>query len=161
MSEQSDDHSDEQDEDYGELSFAENLLGYNLRRAYAAQLQRFNAYFRELDIRPVQFTLLGYLYHNPGVSQARVGKALDIQRANLVTLLDELEQRQLLRRAPSHDDKRSRVLNLTEQGKDFTERLLDINVRAEGDLDRIIGEENRAHLITLLRAIRKLRDDPP
>lgn len=139
-----------------ELSFAESLLGYNLRRAYAAQLQRFQAYFSEVDVRPVQFTLLGHLYHNPGASQARVGRTLDIQRANLVTLLDELEQRGLLLREQAQDDKRSRVLNLTPRGKVLTKQLLEINARAEHDLDEIMGEDNRLRLIELLRVIRSL-----
>lgn len=139
-----------------EWSFAESLLGYNLRRAYAAQLQRFHAHFSKLDIRPVQFTLLGHLYHNPGTSQARVGKMLDIQRANLVTLLDELEKRGLLMREPARGDKRSRVLNLTAAGIELTERLLEINTQAESDLDELMGRENRLRLIELLRFIRNL-----
>lgn len=140
-----------------ESSFAEALVGYNLRRAYAALLQHFNTYFSQFDIRPVQFTLLGHLYSNPDASQSQVGKTLDIQRANLVTLLDELEQRGLLRREPSLDDKRSRVLNLTPEGKRLTEQLLEINEKSVHDIDQVIDKEDRMRLIELLQAVRQLR----
>ena len=140
--------------------FAETLVGYNLRRAYAALLQHFNAYFSPFDIRPVQFTLLGHLYNNPDASQSQVGKVLDVQRANLVTLLDELEQRGLLRREPSRDDKRSRVLNLTAEGKQLTEQLLEINEKSVRDIDQVIDKEDRMRLIELLQAVRQLRSGP-
>jgi DNA-binding MarR family transcriptional regulator len=141
-------------------TFAEGLVGYNLRRAYAVHMQRFTAVFGKLNIRPVQFTLLGHLYNNPGLNQSQMGRALDIQRANLVTLLDELEQRGLVRREMSKDDRRSRVLSLTADGKRLTDKIFRLSALMEQDLDNQVGKEQRLKLVELLRAVRSLDPNP-
>jgi len=44
----------------------------------------------------VQLSVLGLIFNNPRLKQADLGRALDIKRANVVTLLDELEDRKLI-----------------------------------------------------------------
>jgi DNA-binding MarR family transcriptional regulator len=141
-------------------TFAEGLVGYNLRRAYAVHMQRFTAVFGKLNIRPVQFTLLGHLYNNPGLNQSQMGRALDIQRANLVTLLDELEQRGLVRREMAKNDRRSRVLSLTADGKRLTDKMFRLAALMDKDLDNQVGKEQRLNLVELLRAVRNLDPNP-
>src|SRR5688500_2735580 len=65
----------------------ENVLGYNLRRAHGVQRQRFAAVFAPHSIRPVQLSVLGLILDNPRLKQADLGRALDMKRANIVTLL--------------------------------------------------------------------------
>lgn len=147
------------DESY-DKTFAEGLVGYNLRRAYAVHMQRFVAVFGRLNIRPVQFTLLSHLFNNPGLNQSQMGKALDIQRANLVTLLDELETRELVQREMDPNDRRSRVVNLTQDGKQLTEKLFELHELMERDLDKHLGKEQRLQLVELLKAIRNMDPVP-
>jgi len=154
------DHIEEASSACYDSTFAEGLVGYNLRRAYAVHMQRFTAVFGKLNIRPVQFTLLGHLYNNPGLNQSQMGKALDIQRANLVTLLDELEQRGLVRREMAENDRRSRVLSLTDAGKQLTEKMFRLHALMERDLDNQVGKAQRLKLVELLRAVRNLDPNP-
>src|SRR5690606_25275770 len=113
----------------------DNLVGYSLRPALGVQMQRFSAVFGPLNIRPVQFTILGLLHDNPGLRQAALGKVLHIERANVVTLLAELEERGLVTRRTAAADRRSRVLHLTPAGRKLTLRLLRLHERLEHDLE--------------------------
>jgi DNA-binding MarR family transcriptional regulator len=139
----------------------EGFVGYNLRRAAGVQSQRFKAVFGPHNIRPVQLSILTMLHHNPELKQAMLGKALDIKRANVVTLLDELEGRGLVTRKPSETDRRSHVLEFTAAGRKLTTKLLGLHAKLENDLVRALGgAAARDQLLALLKAYRDLEPDP-
>lgn len=143
-----------------DLSILDDLVGYNLRRAHHVQLKRFATVFGPHDIRPVQLSLLAVIYHNPGIKQSELGRAMDIKRANIVTLLDELEQRALLTRHHARDDKRSHVVRLTPAGKRFTNKMLDLHARLERDMADSLGQRERDRLLQLLKRFRQLDSAP-
>ena len=138
----------------------DNLLGYNLRRAHGVQLQRFTSVFAPYRIRPVQLSILGLIHENPRLKQSELGRALDIKRANIVTLLDELERRNLIARRPARTDRRSYVLQLTPAGKKLTAQLLDLHARLEENLADHLGVRERDQLLRLLKKFRQLQTAP-
>jgi DNA-binding MarR family transcriptional regulator len=138
----------------------DNVLGYNLRRAHGVQRQRFNSVFAPYRIRPVQLAILGLIYERTRLKQADLGRALDIKRANIVTLLDELEQRNLIVRRPERTDRRSRALELTPAGKRLTAELLDLHTRLEQSAVEHLGQRDRDQLLRLLQKFRKLQTSP-
>ena len=111
-------------------------FGYLLRRAQVAVFQRFFDLFAEFDIRPAQYSTLTVIERNPGLSQTRVADALGIKKANLVAILDALEERGLARRKSIESDRRSHALNLTSKGIALVGRLH----RMEADLDQSISQ---------------------
>jgi DNA-binding MarR family transcriptional regulator len=135
-------------------------MGYNLRRAYALQKQRFAAAFGPLGVRPVTWSVLGTIYDSPGITQGDIGKRLNIQRANIVPLMVELEGRALIVRRASPRDRRSHVVALTPLGKRFTVKLLALHERLEKDLIRQLGLRERDQLLELLKRFRRLAPEP-
>ena len=138
----------------------ENLVGYNLRRAYAVQKQRFAAAFGPLGIRPVTWSVLGTIYDSPGITQADIGKRLNIKRANIVPVMVELEGRALIVRRVSTRDRRAHVVALTPLGKRFTVKLLALHELLEKDLIRGLGLRERDQLLELLKKFRRLAPEP-
>ena len=135
----------------------DSLVGYNLRRAAAHQRERFRKAFAPYDIRPVQLTALIIIFHNDAIGQSALGRMLGMKRANVVTLLDELQQRSLLRRRQSKIDKRAYNVHLTAKGKRLTEELLSVHEKLEGDLAQSFGCDELRDLVDLLRRFRKVR----
>ena len=70
----------------------------------------------ETGLRPALFALLAIVHSNPGIIQTAAGNALGIQRANLVPLLNDLEQRKLIERRAAPHDRRAYALHLTAEG---------------------------------------------
>jgi DNA-binding MarR family transcriptional regulator len=138
----------------------DDVLGYNLRRAHGVQRQRFSSVFSPYRIRPVQLAILGLIYAKRRLKQAELARALDIKRANIVTLLDELEQRNLVVRRPERTDRRSRALELTPAGKRLTTELLDLHARLEESAVQHLGRRDRDQLLRLLKKFRKLEAAP-
>lgn len=143
-----------------ELAKLESFVGYNLRRAAARQRERFRAVFDRYDIRPVQLTVLALIRDSTPLKQAELGKALEMKRANVVTVLDELQERGLITRELDENDRRSYVLYLTPAGKRLTTKLLSLHAKLEKDLARSFGHKELDKLVDLLQAFRKLNPEP-
>lgn len=143
-----------------DLETLEGYIGFNLRLAYNIQVQRFASVGGAFNIRPNQFAILLLAYYEPNIKQMDLTKALRKQHANVVTLLSELENRGLIKRVSSGEDKRSRMLHLTPAGKRLTEKLLERRQRLEDNFRETFGEREREHLLKLLKAFRRLDPDP-
>lgn len=143
-----------------DVTLLEGSVGYNLRRAQGRQMQRFRAVFEDLDVRPVQLAVLTILLLNPEVRQSELGKALDMKRANVVTVLDELERRKFLARRPAAADRRSHVVHLTPAGKKLAEQLVELHTKFEQDIEKTMGRRGREQLLDLLRTVRRLDPQP-
>jgi len=139
--------------EYGPL---DRRLGYLLRRAQIAVFRDFFAAFAVHDIRPGQYSILTVIESNPGLKQGEVGEALGIKRANFVAMIDELERRRLVRRAPSPGDRRSYALMLTAKGARLTAELHAVSERHEQRLIDAIGLETYRALGAPLKTLAQL-----
>src|SRR5690606_35012576 len=76
------------------------LPGYALRRAAHAMTAELASRLEKHEIRIVDATTLILISENPGATSSSIGRALDIQRANMVPLLKRLEDSGFIERAP-------------------------------------------------------------
>ncbi len=135
-------------------SVLNEAIGYHLRRAQLTVFQDFAETFSALGLRPADFSVILIIANNPGLKQSEVAEALGIQRANFVAIIDGLEARGLAERRKSETDKRVQALFLTEQGKAFSEGMLQTWVEHERRfVEKIGGEEARDQLINMLTKI--------
>ncbi len=141
-------------------SVLNSFVGYNLRRAAAKQRERFRNVFEPFDIRPVQLSALMLLLECMPMSQSDLGRALDIKRANVVTLLHQLENRGLVVRKPASGDRRAHMLYLTDVGTALAKKLVTLHDKLEQDLARSLGPRQLAALVELLRAFRAVDSRP-
>lgn len=126
-------------------------MGYFLRRLQVEIFKDFIKTLAPFDVRPAQFSVLVIIGANPGRSQSEVGKALDIERARLAKMLNELERRRWVRRRSAANDGRSHSLYLTPLGMEKLERIKALAANHEQRLTARLGEERRARLFDLLR----------
>ncbi len=126
------------------------LIGYVIRRVQLLVFHDFISAMARHRIRPAQYSALTVIALNPGVTQARLSRALGIKRANMVAMIDELERRRLARRVASANDRRTQALQLTPQGVSFL-RQLDAVVREhEARVTRGVGVDGMRRLFALL-----------
>ncbi len=97
------------------------LIGYELRRAQIRVFQDFADSLAEVDLTPGHFGVLVLLCRNPGISQTALAKAVGVERSTLGEVIEKLEARNLVKRKPAPEDRRSHAVRLSPQG----ERLLD------------------------------------
>ena len=102
---------------YGALAqgILPGLIGYRLRLAQQAVFRDFAATVEGLS--PGRVGILTLIEANPGVTQSRLARAVDLDRSTMVGVLDTLEERRLIERRRGADDRRTNGLWLTRRGR--------------------------------------------
>ena len=134
-------------------SFLETLVGYNTRRASLAIIAVFLERMAPFGLRPVDFSVLSLVHHNPGITSRQVCATLGILPPNLVAMIGELEQRGLLRRERHKADGRAMSLYLTEQTLGMIGAAHDTAQQLEIDATSNLTSAERQRLIQLLQKV--------
>ncbi|MEO6361455.1 MAG: MarR family transcriptional regulator [Sphingomicrobium sp.] len=135
------------------------LVGYHLRRAWSAFSADFTTAMEGTGLRQVPFAVLSTVVTNPGINQGTVGRTLNIKRANMVSLINELVDKGLIDRAVDANDRRAFSLSATAQGHVLlAEAVSRIEQHERGMLSDMTAKE-RATLLDLLGRIE--RRSPP
>lgn len=138
-----------------DLGVLDEHVGYVVRRAQIAIFKDFIRTLAPVDIRPAQFSVLLVIGQNPGLTQAELGRALAIKRANLVGMLNELERRKLARRTPLPGDRRSYALYLTRHGGEMLDRYAKLALEHEKRACRTLSPEEKRTLLALLARVER------
>ena len=131
----------------------EDLVGYHLRRVSLIDMNSFINRFADDNLRPIPFSILCLIDENPGCSAADIGRMLNLQRANMVHLLAELDDDNLIERRAEEGDKRKQSLFLTAHG---AARLSEWRGRVHQHESRLLHRLTSAERATLLRLLAKI-----
>jgi DNA-binding MarR family transcriptional regulator len=103
-------------------SYLESLIGYNARRAAIAVIDVFLPGMAPYELRPVDFSVLSLVLHNPGITSRQLCTTLGILPPNLVGMVSAFEARELIVRTPHPRDRRAMGLHLTDGGRKLMRR---------------------------------------
>jgi DNA-binding MarR family transcriptional regulator len=137
-----------------DTSYLETLIGYNARRVALKVIAVFLERMAPHGLRPVDFSMLSLIHHNPGITSRQLSATLAIQPPNLVGMIGSLEKRDLVRRRPHPHDGRAQGLYLTTHGQAVMTEAESI----ASSLEQEMGEKRLtpAELKTLIRLLRKM-----
>ena len=125
--------------------------GYALRRAANATAAVLSARLAALDLRQSDASMLMLVASNPGATSSALGRALGIERANMVPLLKRLDEAGLIGREAI--DGKSQGLRLTPAGLRRLAEARKIIEAFEAELLARVPAEHRDHLLPALNAI--------
>jgi len=134
-------------------TYLQSLIGYNARRAALAVIAEFLREMAVYGLRPVDFSVLSVIHHNPGVTSRQLCGALNLLPPNLVGLIRSLHQRALITRLPHPSDGRAMGLHLTPQGQAL---MQDAEQTATALEDAASAKLSAAERKTLLRLLQKI-----
>ncbi len=136
-----------------DTSYLESLVGYNARRVAAKAMGSFGRRMARYELRPVDFSVLSIVAHNPGVTSRQLCRTLDVLPPNLVGIVGSIEKRGLIERQPHPDDGRAISLHLTTTGRELIEAAEITATELETDVaSALTPAENR----TLIRLLKKI-----
>lgn len=131
----------------------DSLLGYHLRRAQVAAFADFARTMSSIDLTPGQFGVLVLIAANAGLHQSALGTALGLDRSTVVGVIDRLERRGLVVRAPAPNDRRSYALKLTDKGEGVRQEMAQRVRGHERRIARRLSGAERERLIELLKLV--------
>jgi DNA-binding MarR family transcriptional regulator len=135
--------------------YLETLVGYNARRAALVIIGEFMERMAVYDLRTVDFSVLSLITHNPGITSKQLCNTLGILAPNLVSMVNTLESRGLIKRLPHPHDGRAMGLHLTEVGEQTMRQAEKTAAQLETDVTAKLSDDDRKTLLKLLKKIYK------
>ena len=136
-----------------DTGYLETLIGYNARRAALSVISLFLERMAVYGLRPVDFSVLSVIAHNPGITSRQLCAALNILPPNLVGLINGLEKREWVERRPHPHDGRAHGLHLTAGGRKLMRDAERTASELELDATARLSDAERRTLIRLLQKI--------
>jgi DNA-binding MarR family transcriptional regulator len=93
--------------------------GHLIRRLHQKSMQVFQSQTQTagFDLTSVQFAALDCVAQRPGIDQASLAATIGFDRATIGGVIDRLERKGLVQRVVSAQDRRARLLTLTQEGE--------------------------------------------
>jgi DNA-binding MarR family transcriptional regulator len=127
-----------------------------LMKFFFAQRRHLPSYGTPLDLSPVQCHVLHLIEPGRPLPMNRLADTLSCDASNVTGLVDRLESRGLVRRQPSAEDRRVKVLQLTSSGSKLRTQLLRQMAGRSRPLAKLSPEQRR----TLVEILEALVDEP-
>lgn len=138
------------------LGGLDTQIGFVLRLAQVAVFKDLIEALRPFGLRPTDFSVLLVIEATPGLKQQAVGEALSIQRPNLVTIIDQLEGRGLVKRGAAPGDRRSYALTLTPEGEALLAEAKSAHARHTGKVDAALEGLDKPMVLEALNRIARM-----
>ncbi|MCA0922579.1 MarR family winged helix-turn-helix transcriptional regulator [Pseudooceanicola nanhaiensis] len=131
------------------------FLGYSLKRAYMVSHKNASEAIEPFGLKVRSFSALTLIVSNPGIPPSRLAEILQIERSNLVLIMDELETRELISRTRDPQDRRRFALNATLRGKRLQEKAAAASAARQ---EKIISRLTTAEYETLQALLRRFEE---
>jgi DNA-binding MarR family transcriptional regulator len=138
------------------LGGLDTTVGFVLRLAQVAVFRDLLAALKPFDLRVTDLSVLLVIEATPGLQQRAVGEVLRIQRPNLVTILDQLQARGLVRRGAVPGDRRSYALSLTPEGAALLQKAKAAHAEHDRKVLDALGDLTKEQMLAALGRIAAL-----
>ena len=128
-------------------------LCLHMQRAARALARRFDEVLRPLELTNGQFSLLMSLNRPEPPSMGPMASLLALDRTTLTAALKPLERRGLVKVVRDQSDRRTRILKLTDSGRNLLVRALPEWKRTHDEVEQLIPDRDREVLRRSLRAL--------
>jgi DNA-binding MarR family transcriptional regulator len=129
-----------------DLAFLIAQVGSHSQTSFGKQVDPFG-------LRLAHVGVLKAIFQANGLTQRELGDALGMFPSNLVRLIDELEEKGLVRRGRSTEDRRSHMLQLTKEGQSLTLKLITLTRAHQDRVCSSLAPAERQELTRLLQKI--------
>ena len=132
------------------------FTGYHLKRATNLMMSDLNATLKTFELRLLSYTALVLIVDNPSIRMSQLAAAMDVERPNMVVIVDALESRELISRQRLETDRRAYALNITLAGRRLYEKATVAVHAHEERLTRQLDAKTRDKVIEAMKLILKI-----
>jgi DNA-binding MarR family transcriptional regulator len=137
----------------------ESLPGHHFRRLHQIAVAIFLQEVEPTGLTPVQYAVLQAVSNTPGVDQRTLAGTIGQDTSTIGGVVDRLEARGLLQRNASPDDRRVRLLTLTDAGQALLARAVPGMRRAQERMLQPLPERERAEFMRMMQVLVKSNNE--
>jgi DNA-binding MarR family transcriptional regulator len=133
--------------------------GYLFRRMQQIAVAIFVEECKAYDLTPVQYAALVAIRTHPGIDATRLSAVIAFDRSTLGNVIERLEAKQFIERKPSREDRRVKLLYLTEAGVTLLRDIMPSVDRAQARMLLPLKPADRKTLMALLTQLVDLNNE--
>jgi DNA-binding MarR family transcriptional regulator len=134
--------------------------GHLIRRAQQIAVAEFTHEMSDFDITPVQFALLNALLDSAGADQITLAKSVAFDPATSGSVIARLEAKGWVRREPDEQDRRRKLLYVTDEGMQALEAMKEAVGRAQQRILQPLSNPEQKQLVQLLSKLVAGHEEP-
>lgn len=142
----------------------DGLPGHDIRRLHQISVAIFMQETEAFGVTPVQYAALQAVGHQPGMDQRTLARTIGFDTSTIAGVIDRLESRGLMQRNASAQDRRVRLLTLTEAGVALLAALVPAMLQAQQRILSPLPEAERGEFMRMLAVLiaghRAVEDTP-
>lgn len=138
----------------------DSLPGHDIRRLHQIAVALFMQETESFGITPVQFAALQAVHNAPGTDQRTLARTIGFDTSTIAGVIDRLEARGLTLRSASAQDRRVRLLTLTEAGQQLLADVTPSMLRAQERILAPLPEQDRVEFMRMLGVLIASRNEP-
>lgn len=135
--------------------------GFLMRRMQQVSVSIFLKQLRELDMTPLQYTVLRIIEAQPGIDQITVAAEAALDTSTVKDIVARLEAKGLVARETSKEDRRKRSVSLTETGAALLAEAQPKVRSAQQALLAPLPASEQEKLLDLLQRLLAAHEDAP
>lgn len=124
-----------------------------LTRAIQSVKKKVEEDIKGMGLNPTEFAVLELVYNKGEQPIQKIGEKVLIASSSITYVVDKLEKKELLKRRPSPEDRRSTYAVITEKGKQFMDEVFPKHREA---INTICGGLNQDEKQSLIEQLKKL-----
>lgn len=126
------------------------MPGHLVRRLHQIAVALFTESTKDFGVTPVQYASLAVAESYPGIDQRRLANVIAFDRSTIGDVVQRLDQRGWLRRENGNEDRRTKRVFITEQGREVLNQLDPLVAESQTQILAPLSEGERAILMFLL-----------
>lgn len=142
----------------------DGLPGHDIRRLHQISVAIFMQETEAFGVTPVQYAALQAVGLQPGMDQRTLARTIGFDTSTIAGVIDRLEARGLMQRNASAQDRRVRLLTLTEAGVALLAALVPAMLQAQQRILSPLPEAERGEFMRMLAVLiaghRAVEDTP-
>jgi MarR family transcriptional regulator, lower aerobic nicotinate degradation pathway regulator len=131
----------------------DEMPGHHIRRLHQIAVALFLQETEPLGVTPVQFAALQALANAPGLDQRSLARSIGLDTSTTGGVVDRLEARSLLVRSFNPEDRRVRLLTLTDAGHALLREVVPAMLRAQQRILEPLPAAQRKAFLRMLRTL--------
>jgi MarR family transcriptional regulator, lower aerobic nicotinate degradation pathway regulator len=131
----------------------EDQPGHHIRRLHQIAVAIFLQEAQTQGLTPVQYAALQAVANAPGVDQRTLAKSIGLDTSTTGGVVDRLQARGLLLRGASLEDRRVRLLTLTDAGQALLRQAIPAMLRAQQLILEPLPPAERQEFMRMLRTL--------
>jgi DNA-binding MarR family transcriptional regulator len=131
----------------------DELPGHYIRRLQQMAVAVFAEETAAFGITPVQYAAMQAVHDQPGMDQRSLSRNIGFDTSTIGGVIDRLENRGLVQRNASAEDRRVRLLTLTDDGEALLKEVQPAMLRAQVRMLAPLSETDRRRFMKMLKVL--------